>query len=359
MENAGGGDAPASFAAAKCTAGGERGRITTPIAPAFGVESPQPFSEKLRLLPTQASATAAAHQECRADAFETTKAAVFVKPFKPQSSCLGAGEHVLEDERPPVAGTSCCAPDSCLMGETNARQQENEPRVTLPGDTTAKGIVRKAFEDPDALTGWQMELLVDVLWSRIKADARTHERATSFCIGIIRKETKRSFLESFLGEIYELPSVIQQCTAIGTERRLQRSEIHCLSFVAQLLVAMTTGEMASQRELREISSALGVLLCSCCSEMMPSSGTQSGAMMQYIYQTLLTAGKSIDLVAPFCLDALIKSFAFRFIYEQGVPADELKMLLELIELRASGWVFGAAQMNYYHPGTTSNEGNNV
>ena len=64
-------------------------------------------------------------------------------------------------------------------------------------------ISRKAMEDPNRLGGRTLMELVKTIFTRVVEQQRMAEPAARFCISIIEREKKETFLESLLNTCQE------------------------------------------------------------------------------------------------------------------------------------------------------------
>ncbi|KAH7981569.1 hypothetical protein HPB49_025545 [Dermacentor silvarum] len=123
-----------------------------------------------------------------------------------------------------------------------------------------------------------------------------------------------------------------------------RSWTAYVTFLAELLAAVS--RMESSDKISGRIFCLAALLCECCHIMLRSPAQDTTAEMNCLHFVFMTAGSSIQRAAPYLSTALGKCLRDSFM-DSNRSADVRQALLELIELRVSGWKLGTAQQLCY------------
>ncbi|XP_070379219.1 MIF4G domain-containing protein B-like [Dermacentor albipictus] len=237
-----------------------------------------------------------------------------------------------------------------VMGaeQPNSRSsQEKRDPVSTPSDRLS--IIGKALTDPDSLNALQMQWLVFNICDGVTKDSNNAASAAEFCTSLIKRGRTSAFLDALVETCSEWfkrrELLLPRCTARTPAREPGgRSWTAYVAFLAELLAAVSGAESSAQNSGRIFS--LAALLCECCHIMLRSPAQDAAAEIQCLRSLCMTAGKSIQRADAHLSAALAKCLRDSFM-DSSRSADVRQALLELIELRASGWKLGAAQQRYY------------
>ncbi|XP_075730940.1 MIF4G domain-containing protein-like [Rhipicephalus microplus] len=92
--------------------------------------------------------------------------------------------------------------------------------------------------------------------------------------------------------------------------------------------------------------SMAALLCDSCRLVMNSPQLDYEAKVECLRRALTTAGEAAERGAPARMAALVACLRDAFL-SSDVPEEARLTLLELIELRASGWKLSLEQQLYY------------
>ncbi|XP_075559268.1 uncharacterized protein LOC142590723 [Dermacentor variabilis] len=221
-------------------------------------------------------------------------------------------------------------------------------------------VVEQALLDPDVLTPEQVERLVRVLCKKAIHEADCAEPAAKFCATVIMKETGDTFLDFLMDSCRDHFRQREQlqpgCAGTGktTEQPRKSGEpshrwTGFVSFLAGLLTAITERGSVVGTKLCGRAFCLAAMLCECCKNMVDAMTQDSAAELECLRFALKSAGSSAERAAPLRVAALAKCLRDRFLAEKCPPGVRVA-LLELLELRASGWKMEARQERYYTTG---------
>merc|ERR1712106_1043750 len=158
---------------------------------------------------------------------------------------------------------------------------------------------KQAIEDPNRLSGLSLMELVRQIFTRVVESQKMAETAARFCISIIERERKETFLESLLNN----------CQEWYHERdHLLRSD---------------------------------------------SKSGRWSAFMSFLNECLFLVpthiGRDLMVEAPGQMTLILSCLREAFLMADA-PQQVRKTLLQLIELQAAGWQLPAESVMYYYPG---------
>lgn len=218
-------------------------------------------------------------------------------------------------------------------------------------------VVEQALLDPDGLTPEQLERLAHVLCKKALNDADSAEPAAKFCATVIMKESEDTFLDFLMDNcrdrFRQREQFLPRCEATGatTEQPLTAEGPNhrwraLVSFLAELLGAISERGNVVGTKLCGRAFCLAAMLCECCKVMLDMMTQDDAAELECLHFALKTAGKGAERAAPLRVSELAKCMRDRFLAEE-CPPEARMALLELLELRASGWKMEAPQERYY------------
>ncbi|XP_075538665.1 uncharacterized protein LOC142573048 [Dermacentor variabilis] len=227
-------------------------------------------------------------------------------------------------------------------------------------------MVEQALQNPTSLNTQQLQMLAYAICHTAPKSIEHAEPAAKFChrIALVSNSVFLEGLLSSCRELFKKREELMGTLEAATGVPLRWTPY--VSFVAKLLVEFESsdcanspgtavdasgGERPSGSWKRTVQS-LAILLSSCFHVILRPPFLGSAAEMECLRSVVTAAGKAMERVAPHVMCALMARLRDAFL-EPGTSARSRKVLLELIELRASGWQLrSAAQQMYYHPGRT-------
>lgn len=268
---------------------------------------------------------------------------------------------------PPVASSNGVKePQGPVMGKSSLRRSKSfshdEPapsaleRTSFPAEYQA--LLKRALHDPNALSSHQLMELVRAICSKATEGIQDAEPAAQLCLSIIEKERGETFLESLLSACREWFN--ERDKLLRPEVQLQggaspRRWTAYVCFLAELLLGLRgrngggvagTGGRTASRTL-----CLLMLLCDCCHIILRPPSLCNPTEMECLRSVLTIAGKAVQRDAPQRMAALVSHMREAFV-QQCLSAHGRKVLLELLELHASGWQLNLPQRLYYFPYTS-------
>ncbi|KAL1473902.1 hypothetical protein MTO96_038382 [Rhipicephalus appendiculatus] len=211
--------------------------------------------------------------------------------------------------------------------------------------------------EPDSLTPEEVDRLVGVVFWKAIQDDDSAEPAARFCARVITTELDGGFIDRLLWTCrdwfkqHDVP--LRRSTARApVEPHPQHDAGHQLmafvSFMATLLSAIPgKGTAASVGSCHSGHIfCIAALLCESCKLVMRSPDLDYKTKVECLHRALTTAGEAAARGAPARMAALVACLRDAFM-SSDVPEGNRLALLELIELRASGWKLSLEQQLHY------------
>ncbi|KAL3206185.1 hypothetical protein MRX96_052890, partial [Rhipicephalus microplus] len=210
---------------------------------------------------------------------------------------------------------------------------------------------------PDLLAPEEVDVLVRVvLWKAIHDDDSA-EPAAKFCTRVIRAEFDGGFVDQLLWTCrkwlkrHDVP--VQSSTFLAplepkTQKNAGQKLIAFVSFMAALLSDVPENPGAASLGSLHCGHmfSMAALLCDSCRLVMNSPQLDYEAKVECLRRALTTAGEAAERGAPARMAALVDCLRDAFLSSDVVEEARLT-LLELLELRASGWKLSLEQQLYY------------
>ncbi|KAL3252831.1 hypothetical protein MRX96_054742 [Rhipicephalus microplus] len=212
--------------------------------------------------------------------------------------------------------------------------------------------------DPGLLTPVEADRLVHVVFLKAIHDDDSAEPAARFCARVIMVELDGVFIDRLLWtcrnwskqhDVLLRRSAVRVLWDPQPQQDAGNELTAFVSFMATLLLSIPgKGTAASVGSCHpEHIFCIAVLLCDFCKLVMRSpSWTTTPWYVECLRRALTTAGEAAERGAPACLAALVACLQDAFL-SSDVPKDDRLTLLELIELRASGWKLSREQQLSY------------
>ncbi|KAL1470872.1 hypothetical protein MTO96_040236 [Rhipicephalus appendiculatus] len=204
--------------------------------------------------------------------------------------------------------------------------------------------------EPDSLTPEEVDRLVGVVFWKAIQDDDSAEPAARFCARVITTELDGVFIDRLLWTCrdwfkqHDVP--LRRSTArapMEPEHDAAHQLTAFVSFMATLLSAIPgKGTAASVGSCHSGHIfCIAALLCESCKLVMRSSGLDYKTKVECLHRALTTAGEA---AARACGRAICSRDAF---LSSDGPEENRVALLELVELRASGWKLSLEQKLHY------------
>ncbi|KAH7940392.1 hypothetical protein HPB51_028741 [Rhipicephalus microplus] len=246
------------------------------------------------------------------------------------------------------------------MNRSPASSRQRSPddqRINPVEVTPVHQRASRRLREPDLLASEEVDVLVRVvLWKAIHDDDSA-EPAAIFCTHVITAEFNGRFVDRLLWTCrnwfkqVDIPlprSTFWVPLEPKTRKNAGQKLIAFVKFMTVLLsdVPRNPGaaSMGSLHSGHIVSMA--VLLCDSCRLVMISPQLDCEAKVECLRTALPTAGEAAERGAPARMAALMACLRDAFL-SPDVPEKARLTLLELAELRASGWKLSLEQQLYY------------
>ncbi|KAH7985830.1 hypothetical protein HPB51_026747 [Rhipicephalus microplus] len=210
---------------------------------------------------------------------------------------------------------------------------------------------------PDLLTPVEVDCLVRVVFWKAIHDDDIAEPAATFCARIITAELDGVFIDRLLWTCrdwlkqHDVPlrrSASRVLWVPQPQKNAGNQLPAFFSFITTLLssipgkgTAASVGSCHAGHIFR-----VAALLCDSCKIVMRSPELDHHTKVECLHRALTTAGEAAERGAPARMAALVACLRDAFL-SPDVPGDDRLTLLELIELRASGWKLSPEQQLSY------------
>jgi len=242
-------------------------------------------------------------------------------------------------------------------GETG-RGARTDPLSVVEGDIEVSRLgtfnpeveatIKQAMEDPNRLSGRSLMELVRQIFTRVVENQKMAETAARFCISIIEREKKETFLESLLNTCQEW---------YHDRDHLLRSDSKSgrwssfMSFLNEMYGLLKRKQLQLMTKYEGIPPKLVLLslLAECCTVTLKSPSLHSVNEVECLFLVLTHIGRDLLAETPGQMSLILSCLRDAFL-SSDAPQQVRKTLLQLIELQAAGWQLPAESVMYYYPG---------
>lgn len=211
-----------------------------------------------------------------------------------------------------------------------------------------EATIKQAIEDPNRLSGRSLMELVRQMLTRVVESQKMADTAARFCISIIERERKETFLESLLNN----------CQEWYHERdHLLRSDSKSGRWAAFMSFLNEMYGLLKRKQLQLLTKYEGIppklvllsLLAECCTVTCSAPALTSVNEVECLFLVLTHIGRDLMAEAPGQMTLILSCLREAFLMADA-PPQVRKTLLQLIELQAAGWQLPAESVMYYYPG---------
>lgn len=222
---------------------------------------------------------------------------------------------------------------------------------SFPPDVEAN--MRKAMEDPNRLSGRALMELVRIIFGRVVENQAMAESAARFCISIIEREKKETFLESLLNSCQEWYHERNSLLRSPSSSPGRWAAFMCFLNEMYGLLKRRQLQLLTKYEGIPPKLVLLSLLAECCVVTLTGGLTlATDSEVECLFLVLTHIGRDLNLETPGQMSLLLTCLRDSFLHTTAGP-NVKKILLQLIELQAADWQLPAQAVMYYYPGATS------
>jgi len=211
-----------------------------------------------------------------------------------------------------------------------------------------EATMKQAMEDPNRLSGRSLMELVRQIFTRVVESQKMAETAARFCISIIERERKETFLESLLNNCQEWYH--ERDHLLRSDSKSGRWSAF-MSFLNEMYGLLKRKQLQLMTKYEGIPPKLVLLslLAECCTVTLTSPALHSVNEVECLFLVLTHIGRDLMVEAPGQMTLILSCLRESFLMADA-PQQVRKTLLQLIELQAAGWQLPAESVMYYYPG---------
>uniref|UniRef100_A0A1L8DRX8 Putative mif4g domain-containing protein n=1 Tax=Nyssomyia neivai TaxID=330878 RepID=A0A1L8DRX8_9DIPT len=213
-------------------------------------------------------------------------------------------------------------------------------------------LVDKATEDPNQLNARNlMELACHVMQRAVEA-RRYALPISRFCIAIVAKERKETFLEALLNTcrqwFQERDKVLGP--APNTRNNSRPRFTAFMAFLTEMFCQMKRRQLQLRTQCDGVPPTLVLLtLLSKCCEDAVRPPIRSLSEIECLFYVLTCIGRDLEIHLAPQLESLLASVRDAFLNSASSSPAIRRTLLQLIELQASRWQLPGNTVLYYYP----------
>jgi len=209
-------------------------------------------------------------------------------------------------------------------------------------------VIKQCLEDPNRVSARTLMELVRQIFTKVVESQRISELAAKFCIHIIERERKETFLESLLNTCqewyHERDRIIRASDKAGRWAAF-------MSFLNELYGLLKRKQVQLESKYEGVAPKLVLLslLAECC--MVTTTQTQALTVQEteVLFLVLTHIQRDLMAEAPGQMSLIVNCLREAFLMSEA-PQQVRKTLLQLLELQSAGWQLPAEAVMYYYPG---------
>ncbi|XP_075732042.1 MIF4G domain-containing protein B-like [Rhipicephalus microplus] len=244
--------------------------------------------------------------------------------------------------------------DAAPSAQVTSKKQERRDDASTKKRIS---VVHRALSDPDLLTPVEVDRLVRVVFWKAIHDDDSAEPAAKFCARVITAELDGVFIDRLLWTCrvwfkeHDVP--LRRSTARAQWKPPPQQEAVNQLTALVVFMAVLLSSIPGKGTAAYVGSChsghifcIAALLCDSCKLVLRSPELDHHTKVECLRRALTTAGEAAERGAPARMAALVDCLRDAFL-SPDVPEDDRLTLLELIELRASGWKLSPEQQISY------------
>jgi len=234
-----------------------------------------------------------------------------------------------------------------ISSSDNTADMEADKLIEVFG-VEMEEIIKQLLEDPNRVSARSHMELVRQIFSRVVELQKISELAAQFCIYIIERETRETFLESLLNTCQEWYHERERM--IRSENKSGRWAAF-MAFLNELYALLKRKQVQLQSKYEGVAPKLVLLtlLAECCIVTLTQSSVLSLAETEVLFQVLTHLQRDLISEAPGQMSLIVNCLREAFLTSEA-PPQARKTLLQLLELQSAGWQLPAEAVMYYYPG---------
>ncbi|XP_037038768.1 uncharacterized protein LOC119076221 isoform X2 [Bradysia coprophila] len=217
-----------------------------------------------------------------------------------------------------------------------------------------QSLIDQSQQDPNQLNARSLMELANHIMQRAVEGRRYALPTSRFCISIIAKERKETFLESLLNTCrqwyQERDKVLGSSQNNKTNSRPRFTAF--MAFLTEMFCQLKRRQLQLRTKCDGVPPPLVLLtlLAKCCEDCVKAP-VRSLSEIECLFFVLTCIGRDLESHLPQQLEALLSSVRDAFLNSSASAPAIRRTLLQLIELQASRWQLPGNTVLYYYPST--------
>lgn len=211
-----------------------------------------------------------------------------------------------------------------------------------------QSIISRAVEDPNKVSARSLMDLVRQVMERAVSSVCFSLPAAKFCINIIEKETKETFLESLLNLCQQWYQERERVLKTSSSSGASPNPRFCafIHFLNEMYCELKRRQLQLKTQYDGVPPGLVLLTLAykCCLDCVKPPSSQGE--IDALFFVLTTIGRDLENELPAQIPTLFASMRDAFLQTETIPSIK-KLLLQLIELHAAKWQLPAPSIMYY------------
>lgn len=217
-----------------------------------------------------------------------------------------------------------------------------------------QAIVDQALIDPNKLNARSLMVLANQIMQRAVEGRRFALPSSRFCIAIIAKEHKETYLEALMNTCRQWYQ--ERDNVLGSPQKIKNSArprfTAFMAFLTEMFCQLKRRQLQLRTKCDGVPPPIVLLtvLSKCCEDCVKPP-VRSLSEIECLFYVLTCVGKDIEIHLPQQLEMLLSMVRDAFLNSSASAPTIRRTLLQLIELQASQWQLPGNTVLYYYPTT--------
>ncbi|XP_031618941.1 uncharacterized protein LOC116338042 [Contarinia nasturtii] len=215
-------------------------------------------------------------------------------------------------------------------------------------------LIDQAMIDPNKLNARSLMVLANQIMQRAVEGRRFALPASRFCIAIIAKEQKETFLEALLNTCRQWYQEREKI--LGSPQKIKNSArprfTAFMAFLTEMFCQLKRRQLQLRTKCDGVPPPIVLLtvLSKCCEDCVKPP-VRSLSEIECLFYVLTCVGRDIEQHLQQQLEVLLSKVRDAFLNSSASAPTIRRTLLQLIELQASHWQLAGNTVLYYYPTT--------
>ncbi|XP_065205404.1 uncharacterized protein LOC135835181 isoform X2 [Planococcus citri] len=207
-------------------------------------------------------------------------------------------------------------------------------------------VMKQAVEDVNVITDKQKMTLARYVIEHVLRDKKYCHPVAKLSIIIMERDNNGTYLDSLLNTCQMLYQTKQTRLLIHPSQF-----ILFVAFLTEMYTEMKQSKLQLKFQSDPVTPPKQVLLMlvsRCCEDMLTIHDMHSLSEIECLFRALTSVGRDLELELPARLNQLYDKIKEVFL-KSNLGPEIKKVMLQLIELRATGWQLPLSALNFYYP----------